>query len=79
MTRLLQHRQSVLEDAYGFDPNGLVLVWLEPWDGQTSLPLSMLDPVYVEICRRIRLKGLDTVSHMLKRFLATPTVLQRKN
>lgn len=63
VTRLLQHRQSVLEDAYRFDPNGLVLVWLEPWDGQTSLPLSMLDPVYVEICRRIRLKGSGTVTH----------------
>lgn len=73
VTRLLQHRQSVLEDAYRFDPNGLVLVWLEPWDGQTSLPLSMLDPVYIEICRRVRLLGTDVIS----KAVATISAVQR--
>lgn len=34
---------------------GLRLVWLEPWDGVSSLPLSSLDAYYVEICRRVRL------------------------
>ena len=56
VVRLLDYRQTVLADVYGFDPQGLVLVWLEPWDGRTSLPLSRLDPFYIEICRRIRLR-----------------------
>jgi CRISPR system Cascade subunit CasA len=55
--RLLQHRHEVLSTDFGFDDQGLVLVWLEQWDGKTSIPLSKLDPFYIEICRRIRLKG----------------------
>lgn len=35
---------------------GLSLVWLEPWDGASSLPLSSLDAYYIEICRRVRLE-----------------------
>jgi CRISPR system Cascade subunit CasA len=34
---------------------GLGLVWLRPWDGATSLPPSELDPLHIEICRRVRL------------------------
>ena len=56
VVRLLAHRQNVLAETYGFDPRGLVLVWLEIWDGNTSLSLSRLDPLYIEICRRIRLR-----------------------
>lgn len=61
--RLLDHRLEVLGGEYGYDPKGLVLVWVEPWDGKTSLPLSRLDPFYVEICRRVRLRGDDRVTH----------------
>ena len=35
--------------------DGLALLWLEPWDGTTSLPRARLDPLYIEICRRVRL------------------------
>jgi len=59
VSRLLQHRRQVLADAFGYDPHGLVLVWLEPWDGRSSLPLSRLDPFHIEICRRVRLRGQD--------------------
>ncbi len=34
---------------------GLALVWLAPWDGTASLPAARLDPLYIEICRRVRL------------------------
>ncbi|AWN47559.1 type I-E CRISPR-associated protein Cse1/CasA [Methylobacterium terrae] len=34
---------------------GLGLVWLRPWDGATALPPSELDPLHIEICRRVRL------------------------
>lgn len=63
VVRLFQHRQVVLSGAYGYDPQGLVLVWLELWDGQYSIPLSSLDPFYIEICRRVRLRGNGTISH----------------
>lgn len=59
VARLLEHRRDVLAGPYGYDPQGLVLVWTELWDGGTSLPLSRLDPFYVEICRRLRLRGSD--------------------
>lgn len=33
----------------------LRLLWLEPWDGQTQITLDRLHPLFVEICRRVRL------------------------
>ena len=32
------------------------LLWTVPWDGSGSLPLSRLHPLFVEICRRVRLE-----------------------
>lgn len=55
--RLLDYRSTLLAGAYGYDPQGLVLVWLEPWDGKSGIPLSSLDPFYIEICRRVRLRS----------------------
>lgn len=55
--RLTEYRKYVLEESFGYDPTGLVLVWIKPWDGNTSLNLAELDPFYIEICRRIRLRG----------------------
>ena len=63
VTRLLEHRKHVLKEPFGYDPEGLVLTWLEPWDGGTSLELSELDPFYVEICRQIRLRGKRRVEY----------------
>ncbi len=31
------------------------LVWTEPWDGSTQLSLAKLHPLFVEVCRRVRL------------------------
>ncbi len=59
--RLIEHREYVLGESFGYDPTGLVLVWIKPWDGNTSLRLSDLDPFYIEICRRIRLRGSDII------------------
>jgi CRISPR system Cascade subunit CasA len=39
--------------------DGLGLLWLEPWDGTASLPHGRLDPLYVEVCRRVRLVAHD--------------------
>ncbi len=60
-TRLLEHRKHVLKEPFGYDPEGLVLVWIEPWDGGTSLELAKLDPFYIEVCRRVRLRGTGAV------------------
>ena len=55
--RLEGHRRDVLAGEWGYRPDGLVLVWLRPWDGKAALALSELDPFYLEICRRVRLRG----------------------
>lgn len=66
VSRLLDHRHEVFQKPFGFKPDGMVLVWLAPWDGEQQLSLQELDPFYVEICRRVRLKGpLNSLSAML--------------
>jgi CRISPR system Cascade subunit CasA len=35
---------------------GIGLLWVEPWDGGRSLAFGDLDELYVEVCRRIRLR-----------------------
>ncbi len=63
VTRLLEHREHVLREPFGYDAQGLVLVWLEPWGDSTPLELSKLDPFYIEVCRRIRLRGEDSIEY----------------
>lgn len=38
-----------------FSRQGLGLLWLQPWDREESLALGTLDPLFVEVCRRLRL------------------------
>ncbi|MXZ72930.1 MAG: type I-E CRISPR-associated protein Cse1/CasA [Acidobacteria bacterium] len=58
MQRMLAGRTSLLDrHPEYFDPeHGLALLWLEPWDGATALDLRQLDPFFIEICRRVRLR-----------------------
>ncbi len=52
----LEARKVALEVHGGyFCDDGLPLLWLRGWDTEESLPLATLDPLFVEICRRIRL------------------------
>ena len=55
--RMLAGRDALLEHYpdYFRSDGGLALTWLEPWDGTSSLDLRVLDPYFIEICRRIRL------------------------
>ncbi len=56
LKRLLALRTDILRDYVSFaSQGGLGLVWLLPWDGESSLAMRDLDPFYIEICRRIRL------------------------
>ena len=59
MQRMLAGRTSLLDrHPEYFDPkDGLAMLWLEPWDGTTSLDLRELDPYFIEVCRRVRLRA----------------------
>ena len=61
LRRMLAGRASLLDSHRDyFDPeHGVALLWLEPWDGTTSLDLRRLDPYFLEICRRVRLRAED--------------------
>ena len=63
MRRMLTGRTALLESYQDyFDPvHGLALTWLEPWDGALSLDLRNLDPYFIEISRRVRLRVDDSV------------------
>ena len=55
---LLPRRRQMLDD---YDPflidDGIALVWSEAWDGTKPEAITGgLDPFYIEICRRIRLR-----------------------
>lgn len=62
VARLLAYRNTLIKDPYRYDPNGLALLWTEPWDGVTQLSAEQLDPFYIEICERIRLQGVGTIA-----------------
>jgi CRISPR system Cascade subunit CasA len=40
----------------GLCRNGLALLWLIPWDGSKTIAFKGVHPLYIEICRRVRLK-----------------------
>lgn len=55
---LLRNRDRLREAAaeIGMLQNAaLGLLWLEPWDGSKQIALGELHPLFVEICRRVRL------------------------
>lgn len=53
--QLLANREQIV-DAHGFTAEqGHALLWLQPWDGATSIDMASLDPFYIEVCRRVRM------------------------
>ncbi|MCB1407569.1 MAG: hypothetical protein KDK01_15270, partial [Rhodobacteraceae bacterium] len=54
VTSLLQARSGI---------TGKALIWLEPWPEGRSLDLSALDPLFIEVCRRIRLVAITGAIH----------------
>jgi CRISPR system Cascade subunit CasA len=56
--RLLTIRPKIAAAGQTAVSGGIELVWLQRWDGNEALSPSALDPLYVEICRRIRLVKL---------------------
>ena len=58
---LLECRQEIVDD-YEYLPNsGIKLLWTAVWDGNKSdsMLMNRLDPLYIEVCRRIRLQAED--------------------
>lgn len=49
---ILENLDEIRGDLY--DRDGKRLLWLEPWDGTSSLRLSRLHPLFIEVCRRVR-------------------------
>jgi len=59
VTRMIANRDKVLQEypEYYQSAAGQALLWLAPWDGTDSIPLQGLDPYFIEICRRVRLRA----------------------
>ena len=55
---LLEHRSTLISD-YPMTESGVGLLWTQSWDGTAAqkLLLNALNPFYVEICRRVRLRA----------------------
>ena len=52
---LLRQRERIASDYGLAATGGHALLWLLPWSGTDALALQSLDPLYIEICRRVRL------------------------
>jgi len=52
---LATRRKALDTDGYYYRANGLALLWLEQWDAEAGFSLKNLDPLFVEVCRRVRL------------------------
>lgn len=55
VNRLMAYRQDLLAGEWGYRSDGAVLTWTIPWDLKSALPLTRLDPFFVEIARSVRL------------------------
>ena len=53
---LLANRISICDNYNYRENDGVMLLWMEPWNGVEQLSLAHMDPYFLEICRRIRLK-----------------------
>lgn len=58
ITLLLDHRSALIR-KYPMTDNGIGLLWTHEWDGTKveALNLNKLDPLFIEICRLIRLRN----------------------
>jgi CRISPR system Cascade subunit CasA len=57
--KLIAVRPDLLRAPWPYQPDGLVLTWLQPWNRKTSLDLDQLDPFFIEVSRGVRLVWQD--------------------
>lgn len=57
LEQLAARRAEWLEPLSSLYPaaNGAALLWTLPWPDGASLPVTSLDPLFIEVCRRVRL------------------------
>lgn len=56
LAAILAGRDPIVDQFSEYrESGGLALTWLAPWNGGEALPLSRLDPLFIEVCRRVRL------------------------
>ena len=55
---LLEHLPTILDECFMTD-GGAALLWTMPWDGTPAEALlpDRFDPLYIEVCRRVRLRS----------------------
>ena len=56
---LLEFRPEILDKHQHYpESGGVTLLWTLPWDGAATetRAVSILDPLYIEVCRRVRLR-----------------------
>ena len=56
--KLLQYRLKILTGPWKYSDKGIVFTWVPIWDWLASIPLTELDPFFIEISRAIRLVKL---------------------
>jgi CRISPR system Cascade subunit CasA len=56
---LLSQRERIADTQGLASEGGHELLWLLSWSGSDSLAIQALDPLYIEICRRVRLEVVD--------------------
>lgn len=59
IVRLMERLDDLLRPPWVFHRNGHRLLWLMPWDGAAGLGLDTLHPLFIEICRLVRLIPAD--------------------
>lgn len=62
---LVGGREEILRRVALREAGGIGLVWLQPWDGAEQITFAALDPLYIEVCRRVRLQNGITALHAL--------------
>ena len=69
---------GVPEQSHGYaGGGGLALTWLAPWDGLTSLTRRHLHPLYVEVCRRVKLVADEAGLHALTTTSKVPRIADK--
>lgn len=68
LAMLLVNRSKLVADFGYASVGGHQLLWLVPWDGIGAISLSTCDPLFLEVCRRVRLENAlaGIVSHAIR-------------
>ena len=72
---VLRRHRSEIESRHGYRSAVTPLIWTLPWDGETSIDLAELHPLYVDCARRIR----QGESSWVKKGTSTPRVTGAEN